>query len=135
MLHNVFNIRYNSRNNWKGQLEPQNGFCSFSHVDYGIRAAYILIRNYIRNGHNTIDKIINRFAPPTENPTSNYVRFVADGLSVVYPSILDNFEVSLKDRNLIVLLLYHMMRFENHIESKNITPFYINNTLKKFGWK
>lgn len=135
MLHNVFNIRYNSRNNWKGQLEPQNGFCSFNHVDFGIRAAYIIIRNYIRNGHNTILSIISRYAPIAENPTYHYINFVIDGMSSIYPNITVNQPLSIKDKEVIVMLLYYMMKFEGHKESKDITSLYIYNTLKKFGWK
>lgn len=45
---NPFNIRYNPENNWKGQIEPKNGFCQFSDIRYGFRAAYIIIYNYSR---------------------------------------------------------------------------------------
>lgn len=52
-------------------------------MEYGIRAGFKLLRNYITgfNGlcakQNTIEKIVQRWAPPTENATRNYIDFVS----------------------------------------------------------
>lgn len=54
-------------------------FCQFSDVKYGYRAAFKLIKKYIEVYEcDTIRKIINRWAPPTENNTSNYVKHVCE---------------------------------------------------------
>ena len=52
-------------------LNTDGRFSQFYEMDYGIRAAAILLRNYINGSNssgapvNTIRKIINRWAPPT----------------------------------------------------------------------
>lgn len=80
---NPLNIRYNSRNNWVGQVGENKGFCVFSSMAYGFRASYKLITSYISKGYNTIEKIVNRWAPPTENDTETYIRFIS------YETIID----------------------------------------------
>lgn len=75
---NPFNIRYNASNNWKGQTEPKNGFCTFSDMKYGVRAAFLLVYNY-RNLHDaTTPRDIIRYWAPKEdgNDTSAYIAFV-----------------------------------------------------------
>lgn len=77
---NPFNLRYIPRNQWKGldTLDPvTKGFCNFIDIDYGIRAAaYLLMVSYRKKGINTIAGIIKRFAPPSENDTEGYIRYV-----------------------------------------------------------
>jgi hypothetical protein len=57
-------------------------------MQYGWRAALIILRNYISgmNGKrppcDTIEKIVNRWAPPTENNTSAYVKCVATAVGI-----------------------------------------------------
>lgn len=77
---NPLNIRYSSNNNWVGQIGQENGFCVFKSLEYGFRAAFILLCNYRKQGFDTIEKIITKFAPPHENPTYQYIKFVADRL-------------------------------------------------------
>lgn len=76
---NPFNIRYNPDNKWKGQIEPKNGFCQFSDLKYGYRAAFILIFNY-KNLYEaeTPRQIITTWAPPEENNTSHYLDIVSN---------------------------------------------------------
>lgn len=73
---NPLNIRYSPRNKWKGQIGNSHGFCSFISMEYGLRAGIVLIRSYIRRGYNTINSIISRWAPPSENNTESYINFV-----------------------------------------------------------
>lgn len=76
---NPLNIRYNPANNWVGQTGHNSGFCVFSSDAYGYRAAFILLNNYVKQGFNTLDKVINRWAPPSDNnPTQNYINYVSD---------------------------------------------------------
>ena len=80
---NPLNIR--KGNNWKGErpVQKDKAFEEFVSMEYGIRAGFKLIRNYVTgfNGlaakMNTIDKIIRRWAPPTENATQKYIDFVS----------------------------------------------------------
>ena len=80
---NPFNIRYEKSNKWLGQVGETRGFCNFSTIQYGIRAAaYLLIVSYRKHGLVTYSQIIERFAPRNENDTSNYIRFVCASLHV-----------------------------------------------------
>lgn len=81
---NPLNIERGTK--WKGLREVQGDtrFCQFISMQYGWRAALVIIRNYIkgRSGAgrplDTIEKIINRWAPPKENQTSSYVKTVCE---------------------------------------------------------
>ena len=76
-LHNPLNIRYNALNRWKGLVSEnpsEKGFCRFTSDEYGLRAAIIILKNYIvRHQIDTPRKIIERWAPPSENDTELYV--------------------------------------------------------------
>lgn len=80
---NPLNIR--KGNNWKGErpVQVDKAFEEFTSMTYGIRAGFIIIRKYMSgyNGltekFNTIEKIIRRWAPPTENATQKYIDQVA----------------------------------------------------------
>lgn len=59
--------------------QTDSAFVQFDDPVYGIRALAKLLKNYqARYGLNTIQEIITRWAPPTENITSNYVKHVAE---------------------------------------------------------
>jgi len=46
-------------------------------MEWGIRAAFVLLRTYSTKYHaNCIRDIISRWAPPTENDTERYIRNV-----------------------------------------------------------
>lgn len=76
---NPLNIR--KGNNWQGErpVQTDKAFEEFISMEYGLRAGFILLRNYItgRNGKtakfNTIEKIISRWAPESENNTKSYI--------------------------------------------------------------
>lgn len=76
---NPLNIRYNPQNNWIGQIGEHKGFCVFDSNHYGIRAAHKLLGTYWNKyGCRTIREFICRWAPPTENPTDSYIKYVTD---------------------------------------------------------
>ncbi|MBO5697996.1 MAG: structural protein P5 [Alistipes sp.] len=75
---NPGNIRL-SATRFKGEVVPSkdSAFKQFSAVEYGYRAIFVLLDTYARRyGLTTIRKMISRYAPPTENFTDGYVRFV-----------------------------------------------------------
>ena len=61
---------------WKGldTIQADPVFCQFRTASMGFRAAFICMRTYY-NKHNcrTVTEIINRWAPPSENATKNYI--------------------------------------------------------------
>lgn len=86
---NPFNIRYNSRNKWLGLDGHTRGFCNFTSLKLGVRAAaYIVIRSYSKSGIVTPRSIISRFAPASENDVDAYLSFVCrEGLTADAPLV------------------------------------------------
>ena len=77
---NPGNIR-KSRSKFKGEVHPSrdSAFKQFESMAYGYRAMFVLLDTYrTRYGLSTIRQMISRWAPPTENFTEGYIRFVAD---------------------------------------------------------
>lgn len=74
---NPFNIRWSPITKWIGQsIFHKNGFCEFDDLESGMRAYWIVMRTYVNKHHLfTIEDIINRYAPSTENPTDTYIDF------------------------------------------------------------
>lgn len=77
---NPLNIRIG--NNWLGERAPRDcddpEFEQFVAMVYGLRAAFCIIRRYIRHYHRgTIRQIITSWAPANENDTERYIQFVS----------------------------------------------------------
>lgn len=87
---NPLNIR--KGNNWQGEKSPQTDkeFEQFESMTMGVRAGMKILRNYITgyDGHrqpiDTIEKIITRWAPPSENDTRKYIDRVS-ALTGIHP--------------------------------------------------
>ena len=83
---NPLNIRKVPGTHWKGELPqstpPLGGdggglFVRFETIEFGIRAAFVLLRTYsAKYDANCIRDIISRWAPPTENDTEKYIKNV-----------------------------------------------------------
>lgn len=108
---NPLNIRYNPCNYWFGQSGKTQGFVNFRDLKFGIRAAAILLirsYRYIEHGDfkpRTYSQLIHRFAPSSENPTGNYVKYVCDKCSC----LPFDCPVSVED---FATLIYYMWCFE-----------------------
>lgn len=78
---------------WKGEIpHAQNTdgrFKQFYNYIYGIRAAILNLQSYYKDGYRTIRQMITRWAPPKENNTEGYIRFVSG-----YTGIGENAPVS-----------------------------------------
>ncbi|AXR03555.1 virion protein [Pseudoalteromonas piscicida] len=69
--------------NWVGLVGTDGRFAIFETAEHGIRAAARILRTYAtKYGIVNIDGIINRWAPPTENDTANYIEFVSKRVGV-----------------------------------------------------
>lgn len=81
---NPGNIRLSTAR-WRGQ-KPAQGDTEFAEFDTpvsGLRALMVLLLTYYRKyGLDTVDSIINRFAPPHENATDHYAWSVAKRMGV-----------------------------------------------------
>jgi hypothetical protein len=60
---------------YTGEVRPpkDSRFRTFSSMPYGYRAMFVLLKTYNNRGVDTIEKIINTWAPPVENATSSYI--------------------------------------------------------------
>lgn len=110
---NPLNIRYNVRNKWLGQRGQNSGFCVFSTMQLGFRAAYLLLCRYHREGLETIESIIKRWAPPSENDCESYIKFVCDETQIPRNARIGNDAVLLS-------VLRAMGIFESGVDLDNI---------------
>lgn len=75
MNNNPCNLRAGGKK-FVGEIGERKGFRVFDCMRNGYRAAFVTLQTYRKNGSDTIKKIINRWAPPNENNTSEYIKFV-----------------------------------------------------------
>lgn len=70
---------------WVGlrSIQTDKTFFQFTHVKYGIRAmAKVLINYQLKHGLDTLEEIIGRWAPTSENDTGSYILSVANKMSI-----------------------------------------------------
>ena len=106
---NPLNIRHSRNNRWQGVYEQQTDpeFVRFASMQFGIRAGFIIIRNYIKAGHKDVASIISRWSPSSENNTETYIRHVCE-ISVLSPFQ----ELRFEDKDTMVALVGAMIRVE-----------------------
>lgn len=76
--HNPLNI-VNTAQQWCGQVGHDGRFCIFESDEYGYRAAFRLLRTYNKKySIYTVRRIIERWAPSSENDTIAYIKRVCD---------------------------------------------------------
>ena len=113
-LCNPLNIERSSAT-WQGLVEQSREprFCEFHTLEYGWRAAIINIAVTYRNrGWNTIEKIINHWAPAPENDPEAYIGFVSSFSGIPKDRVLEDIR---KDVNEYRLILIGMAKFEQGI--------------------
>lgn len=89
--YNPGNIR-RSRVRYLGEVVPSRDpeFKQFESMAYGYRAIFVLLDTYrCRYGLSTIRQMLNRYAPPQENFTEGYVRFLASRTGIAPDETLD----------------------------------------------
>lgn len=109
---NPLNIRYYAKNNWLGRLIPNTDgvYEQFIEMPYGYRAAAFLLRKYItEQGLNTIDLIVNKWAPEGDgkNNPDAYAKSVSMTTGYSRSKVLTATAKEIKD------LLYAMAIVEN----------------------
>ncbi|WP_272691675.1 MULTISPECIES: structural protein [Providencia] len=106
---NAGNIRYGEK--WQGLSPTQTDkdFCQFINPVWGIRALFKVLFTYQNKHHKkTIRQIIDRYAPPNENHTENYIQFVAKKLGVNADD-----EISVGDKTTLYALSEAIIKMEN----------------------
>ena len=80
---NPMNVRIG--NNWWGESEKQTDrqFEQFEKMEFGIRAAFLILRRYIEKyGRNTVRKIVLTWSPENENNTVAYIQAVSNKVGI-----------------------------------------------------
>lgn len=131
---NPLNVRYNKANKWRGQIGYTKGFVNFTSVEYCFRTVcYLIMQSYRKRGVYTYQGIINRYAPPVENPTINYVGFVCARCGVT-PTDVPKCKLD------VAKLVVAMYQFETgdrlfDLWSTQYTPSYVLNIIDMFNLK
>lgn len=109
---NPGNIRI-SNAKWQGQKNPvssggDNDFVEFISPLYGIRALMKLLLNYyLKHGLDTVESLINRYAPPFENATDMYIYSVAADAGFKRRE-----KINLTDKNVLISVTKAIVRHE-----------------------
>ena len=115
---NPLNIRH-SKDQWQGRREKQTdkSFVQFKSRVYGYRAAFVLLRNYITKGKDTIGKIIAKWAPSSDgNNTQSYINYVSSTTGISASHTL-----RWEDKDDLVEIVRSMAHMESGIiESKEL---------------
>lgn len=104
---NPGNIRLSSVK-FKGEIEGNDTeFKTFSSAHYGIRGiAKILLTYYNLYDLDTTRKVINRWAPPSENNTDAYIKNVAFDIGVGPDDVIDVTNEKVLDK-LTTAIIFH----------------------------
>lgn len=114
---NPGNIRKNPTSKWQGEIPAPGEFVTFDTLINGYRAQIKLLSNYVRAGHDTINRIILRWAPPSDNnPTDDYAKFVS-----LKTGIDQNEKIQPNDYDTFTKLALAMSFFEHGIRDNDGT--------------
>ena len=111
---NPGNIRQ-SRSNFKGEVRPSrdSAFKQFESMAYGYRAMFVLLNSYHkRYDLTTIREMISRWAPPSENFTEGYIRFVSERSGISADAQVD----SRSERDMVPIVAA-MSEIENGVKA------------------
>ncbi len=97
---------------WKGEVKNGNDkrFKTFASMEYGYRAIFVLLREYINKGYDTIEKIISRYAPPKENITEAYISAIENVAEIDRKQ-----KINFGDTELIKNIVFGISEHENGV--------------------
>lgn len=109
-----------------GEVEGTDpNFAQFSTLEYGYRAAFLLIKKYINVHHaDTIAKIVHRWSPDGEKAERSYMQSVSR-----WTAIDVNQTLSFTDKRAMIAIVQAMAQFENGC---TIDPKPIRATYEKY---
>jgi len=98
---NLLNVRPNVDENdpWLGQSGVDQNYAVFESIDMGIRAGDRVLTTYgTKHGINTIEKVLNRFAPKGDgNDTESYIKNVSEKTGIARDEKIDLSDSSVRD--------------------------------------
>ncbi len=112
---NPGNIRI-SNERFQGEVIPSRdrAFKQFQSMEYGYRAIFkLLLTYYNKHGIRTIRGWIGRWAPPHENHTENYIRYVAETAGMDADATID-----ISDKELFCRIVSGISRMENGVNPR-----------------
>ena len=118
---NPLNIK-TSGDNWLGSVGSDGTFVIFETPLHGLRAAGRILKTYAtRYGLTSIDSIISRWAPESENDTQNYINFVSKKTGIDPAQTIDR-----EQYPRVMAAMIHMENGSN--------PFSIDEIREGFEW-
>ena len=126
---NPGNLDFHTSNPWQGQtgVEAKGRHATFETPQHGIRAMTKLIQNYdTKYELDTLSKIINRYAPTSENNTQGYINAISKNTGISAHE-----KLNLHDPATMQKLIPAMIRHENGINPYSTEV--INEGLKLAG--
>jgi hypothetical protein len=121
-----------TKNAWQGKIPyPQSKdqkFEQFTELRFGIRAMIKDLVNDINKGKNTVTKLINEYAPKTENNTAAYIQSVCKTIGVS-----PNDKITSINNGFLTLLVRAILKVELGGEHIKVTDSDINDALQILG--
>lgn len=107
-LNNPGNLKEleNDRTRWKGEraVDSDPIFEEFVDDFHGIRAIGRVLDSYRRRGIDTVEQIINTYAPGSENDTHSYIRSVVRNTGFTENTIVDRSRGNMPDLVAAIIL-------------------------------
>lgn len=119
---NPLNIRIG--NTWLGEKPnpTDREFEEFVSMSYGIRASFVILRRYIKRYNlNTVQLIVERWAPRNENATEKYIQYVCKEMNFTPDQ---TFSYEDKDTMCKLVAAMAFMECGQHIDEREIEKGY-----------
>ena len=117
---------------WLGKISGKNNtdgkFEQFETMEYGIRAMFRDLINDIKKGKNTVRKLINEYAPPSENNTAQYIKDVCQSIGVKPDD-----KITSINQDFLLKLGKAIIRKENGSDASLVTDSQIIKGMKMIG--
>lgn len=119
---------------WQGKIplskntDSGKKFEQFETMEHGIRAMFKDLVNDINKGKNTVRKLINEYAPPSENNTSQYIKDVCSSIGVTADQ-----KITSVNQKFLLMLGKAIIKKENGNDAKLVTDSQIIKGMRMMG--
>lgn len=117
---------------WQGKIPTKQNtdgkFEQFTSMEYGIRAMFKDLVNDINKGKNTVRKLINEYAPPSENNTKKYIDDVCQSIGVMPDDVIKSI-----NQSFLLKLGKAIIRKENGADASKVTDKQIIKGMEMMG--
>lgn len=117
---------------WLGKIPHSKNatsrFEQFIDLKHGIRAMLRDIINDIAKGSNTIEKLINQYAPPFENNTKAYINAVSKSVGIPPTT-----QITVIDNAFLLKVARAIINHENGKDAKLISDSHIKSAINILG--